>query len=569
MSHGGAFNEKDADRAPVDDELETADPGYVPASSALFGTARFDRILNERAAAAQQMGRSLKAWRKASSSSTRPSQIPEAPGQALSSDVRKQMEPRLGAPLGDVRVHTGGESAQAASSFGARAFTVGRDVHFNSGQYAPGTKEGDRLLAHELTHVVQGQRSPIHRDPEEGAEEAGGPEVSQPEEPAEQEADAKGDEIADDLHGGEGGGGKQKGGQHAEAAPPEEAAPEEPAAAKLFRKVFRQKEGGEEVEAEGAEEGAEEGPEADKQGNKKEGDGGKHAQEEANAPEGEAGEAAPEEAAAEAPAAEAEAPQEAPPDEGVAAKLFRKVFRKKTGVNAPGKNIARAQELQAKIQANGSAARSKLEVISTAVSGAAPIIAGLATFFVTGDVHHALELFGMASLGTAALNFFGWSKAKEKVIEEKKESIADIAALKSHPEIIKQLYDSVKSGKIPVEKLGEAIEHAIEALPKAEQKKMAKRAKKASEKAGRKGKGKHGAEETAETVAKGAEGGEVAIEVLEKLTEAVHALGPLAPVLKGASVAAEVFVASEAVKESAHDAKELAKIEKENAGKGL
>ena len=52
-------------------------------------------------------------------------------GAPLSSTVRSKMELKLGANLGSVRVHTGGESADTASmGFGARAFTVGEDVHF-------------------------------------------------------------------------------------------------------------------------------------------------------------------------------------------------------------------------------------------------------------------------------------------------------------------------------------------------------------------------------------------------------------------------------------------------------
>jgi hypothetical protein len=117
------------------------------------------------------------------------------------------MEGKLGADLSGVKVHTGGESAKAASNFGARAFTVGSDVHFNEGQFAPGTKEGDRLLAHELTHVVQGQKSGVQRKPDDDKQDEaeGSPEVSQPHEPAEQEADAVADDVADKLHDEKGG----------------------------------------------------------------------------------------------------------------------------------------------------------------------------------------------------------------------------------------------------------------------------------------------------------------------------------------------------------------------------
>jgi hypothetical protein len=57
--------------------------------------------------------------------------------------------------LGGVRVHTDSHAAEAASAIGARAFTVGSDVFFGAGEYAPGTAEGDQLIGHELTHVAQ------------------------------------------------------------------------------------------------------------------------------------------------------------------------------------------------------------------------------------------------------------------------------------------------------------------------------------------------------------------------------------------------------------------------------
>ena len=127
--------------------------------------------------------------------------IHQSGGTPLPKDVRSRMEPRLGADLSQVKVHAGGDSSKAASELGAKAFTVGNDVHFGSGQLTPGTKEGDRLLAHELTHVVQGQKSGVQRKPEAGAEGDGGQAVSQPHEPAEQEADRVGDSVADSLHG--------------------------------------------------------------------------------------------------------------------------------------------------------------------------------------------------------------------------------------------------------------------------------------------------------------------------------------------------------------------------------
>jgi len=69
------------------------------------------------------------------------------------------MEARFGHDFSRVRVHTNGNAVAAARTVNARAYTLGQDVVFDSGQYAPQTLAGQRLLAHELTHVVQQERS--------------------------------------------------------------------------------------------------------------------------------------------------------------------------------------------------------------------------------------------------------------------------------------------------------------------------------------------------------------------------------------------------------------------------
>lgn len=80
-------------------------------------------------------------------------------GQPLDSSTRGFMESRFGRDFRDVRVHTGAEAAQSARSIQARAYTFNRDVVFDSGAYAPQSAEGKKLLAHELTHVVQQSQS--------------------------------------------------------------------------------------------------------------------------------------------------------------------------------------------------------------------------------------------------------------------------------------------------------------------------------------------------------------------------------------------------------------------------
>ncbi|MFI0607105.1 MAG: DUF4157 domain-containing protein [Anaerolineae bacterium] len=76
-------------------------------------------------------------------------------GQPLPEATRSFFEPRLGFALSKVRVHSNSQAAETARAVNARAFTVGRDVVFGAGEYAPGTTEGRRLLAHELVHVTQ------------------------------------------------------------------------------------------------------------------------------------------------------------------------------------------------------------------------------------------------------------------------------------------------------------------------------------------------------------------------------------------------------------------------------
>ena len=78
-----------------------------------------------------------------------------SPGHSLDAGTRAFMEPRFGHNFSNVKVHTDAKAAESAQSVNALAYTVGRDVAFGTGQYSPNTSEGKRLLAHELTHVVQ------------------------------------------------------------------------------------------------------------------------------------------------------------------------------------------------------------------------------------------------------------------------------------------------------------------------------------------------------------------------------------------------------------------------------
>ena len=303
--------------------------------------------------------------------------IPEGGGKALDGGVKKSMEQKLGADLSGVKIHTGGDSAGAANKLNARAFTVGSDVHFNAGEFNPGSKEGTKLLAHELTHVVQGQKGGVQKKEDEGGEaDAEGKdgealEVSDPEEPAEKEADAVADKATEDMSdggaeaegkeaeapeaGGDTGGAEAKaGGDEAEApaAETEEKAPEAgaklaaPISAKysasalrkiLRKKAFRDPDAATDATAEAAPPEAAAAETASAEAAPPEAASAEAAPEAAAAPETASAEAAPPEAASaetasaessSAEAAPAEAPQEAAPT--VAAKLkgiHRKVFR--------------------------------------------------------------------------------------------------------------------------------------------------------------------------------------------------------------------------------------------------
>lgn len=76
-------------------------------------------------------------------------------GQTLGAEVRKFMEPRFGASFGGVRIHTDDTAAHLSQQMQARAFTVGNQIFFGSGQFLLDSSEGRELIAHELTHTLQ------------------------------------------------------------------------------------------------------------------------------------------------------------------------------------------------------------------------------------------------------------------------------------------------------------------------------------------------------------------------------------------------------------------------------
>jgi hypothetical protein len=82
-------------------------------------------------------------------------EVLRSPGQPLDATTRAFFEPRFGHDFSRVRVHTDAKAEESAQAMHARAYTVKSDLVFGGGQFAPSTIPGRRLLAHELTHVVQ------------------------------------------------------------------------------------------------------------------------------------------------------------------------------------------------------------------------------------------------------------------------------------------------------------------------------------------------------------------------------------------------------------------------------
>jgi len=111
-------------------------------------------------------------------------------GSPLEEPVRTEMEALLGHDFGDVRVHTDARASESAQAINAQAYTSGTDVVFQTGRYSPGTDAGKRVLAHELTHVVQQKAGPVA-----GTPAPGGISLSDPGDVFEREAESVADRV--------------------------------------------------------------------------------------------------------------------------------------------------------------------------------------------------------------------------------------------------------------------------------------------------------------------------------------------------------------------------------------
>src|SRR5579862_9057247 len=78
-----------------------------------------------------------------------------SPAKSLDSNTRGFFEPRFGHDFSRVRVHSDAEAAASTRALNASAYTVGQHIAFDSGKYEPGTREGQKLLGHELAHTMQ------------------------------------------------------------------------------------------------------------------------------------------------------------------------------------------------------------------------------------------------------------------------------------------------------------------------------------------------------------------------------------------------------------------------------
>ncbi|MEA5470577.1 DUF4157 domain-containing protein [Spirulina sp. 06S082] len=95
-------------------------------------------------------------------------------GQSLDSQTQTQMGQAMGADFSGVKIHTDATASRLSDSIQAKAFTTGQDIFFKQGQYNPGSRGGQSLIAHELTHVMQQGGSSIQAKFSDGYIQRGG-----------------------------------------------------------------------------------------------------------------------------------------------------------------------------------------------------------------------------------------------------------------------------------------------------------------------------------------------------------------------------------------------------------
>jgi hypothetical protein len=119
----------------------------------------------------------------------------DSASEPLPLETRRFMEPRFASDFSDVRVHTDSRAAQSAGALAADAYTTGRDIYFAAGKYAPSSREGQHLLAHELTHTVQQDEGRVPQNAV-AMQVADGVIIGHPNDPLEHEAETQADRAS-------------------------------------------------------------------------------------------------------------------------------------------------------------------------------------------------------------------------------------------------------------------------------------------------------------------------------------------------------------------------------------
>ena len=131
----------------------------------------------------------------ATDAQTQVDKVLRGPGVPLPEAVRQKLESVFAKDLSAVRIHSNGSAAQAAMSVNAKAFAVGNDIVFGSGEFKPGTYAGNELLGHEITHVVQHLEGRTGK----GSASVNGVSVTTPGDGVEREAEQLGKVFADQM----------------------------------------------------------------------------------------------------------------------------------------------------------------------------------------------------------------------------------------------------------------------------------------------------------------------------------------------------------------------------------
>jgi hypothetical protein len=162
LSQPGDAHEREADRV-AGIVMRTPAPSSSPSNHSSVTPVAPGALVQRRCTECEEEGKGGKVQRKQDSDEAR-QVTPEASagidalrggGSPLPASARDFFEPRFGVDFSHVRLHTDSRAADTAKALGASAFTVGPDIAFGAGEYAPASPAGKRLLAHELTHVEQ------------------------------------------------------------------------------------------------------------------------------------------------------------------------------------------------------------------------------------------------------------------------------------------------------------------------------------------------------------------------------------------------------------------------------